>query len=207
MHAPYSRPWHTWLTALAVATFVWTASAQSGDTPSEQVGSGPLATGEAVTQDLDPSHLLQHLDLLGWAFAFEAETAFDQVSVAVVAMTRTHLDQDFTRTPLGGALTVRRPEPSARADIGVLLDGTGDPRTLTLSIDGDTTQTEAVLPAPLSGTVGVVRRPFGPGFVLPADPDGRLLLLEVYPEAQDGVVATGDTSDVLGYLAVEIVVD
>ena len=183
------------------------AFAQGSSDRSDMIGVAPLAEGTAVTQPLDTSHLLRHLDLWGWSVVFETDDPFERVSVALVAMTRVHLDEDFTRTVVGGGLTVQRPVASARADVTVLLDGEGDLRDLTIAIDGDTSGTEATLPAPLSANRGLVGRPYGPGHVVPTDPDGRLVLLEVYSNANDGVIATGDVADMLAYLAIEIAVD
>ena len=183
------------------------AFAQGSSERADRIGDAPLAEGTAVTQALDTSHLLRHLDVWGWSMIFEADEPFDRVSVALVAMTRVHLDEDFTRTVVGGGLTVQRPVASDRADVTVLLDGGGDPRDLTIAIDGDTSGTEATLPAPLSAGTGLVGRPYGPGHVVPTDPEGRLVLLEIYPDANDGVMATGDVADMLAYLAIEIAVE
>lgn len=190
--------------SLLVTGLAW---AQDAENRSDVIGGGPLAEGAAVTQTLDMSHLLRHLDLWGWSMVFEADDPFERVSVALVAMTRVHLEEPFTRTVVGGGFTVQRPVASARADVTVLLDGEGDVRDLSIAIDGDTSGTEATLPAPLSAGSGLVGRPAGPGHVLPTDPDGRLMLLEIYPETADGVIATGDVADMLGYLAVEISVE
>ena len=183
------------------------AFAQGSSDRSDRIGDAPLAEGTAVTQALDTSHLLRHLDVWGWSVVFETDDPFERVSVALVAMTRVHLDEDFTRTVVGGGLTVQRPVASDRADVTVLIDGEGDPRDLTIAIDGDTSGTEATLPAPLSDGTGLVGRPYGPGHVVPTDPDGRLVLLEIYPDANDGVIATGDVADMLAYLAIEIAVE
>lgn len=191
---------------VCLLTVGW-AWAQEASDRTDAIGGGPLAQGTAITQDLETAHLLRHLELWGWSFALEADAPFDRVSVALVAMTRVHLDEPFTRTVVGGGLTVERPEPSSRADVTVVLDAADDPRALTLAVDGSSSRAETTLPAPLTASADLVSVPFGRGLVLETDPDGRFLLVKIYPDSDRGVVATGETADMLAYLAVEISVE
>lgn len=184
------------------------AQAQEATEPSETVGRNVLAEGAAVTAPLDTADLLVHLGLVGWAIDFMAETPFSSITVALVAMDRPHADASFERVPVGGGFTVERPEASERAEIAVVLDARGEPRTLTIRIGDGSSQAEVDLPAVFQSGAGLVRRPFTTGVVLPRDEQGRFLLAEAYPVTDDGgVVSTGDTADMLGYLALEISVE
>lgn len=193
------------LTMLALLPLA--ASAQEDPQPPESVGSAPLTAGVAVTGELATSDLLVHLGLAGWVVDFTAPEPFSSVSVAVVAMQRAHLEDAFTRTPVGAAFTVERPQSSTRAQVAILLDTQGEERDLTLRIGDDTSHSEAEVPELLRSASGVVRRPFAAGIVVPTDPEGRLLLMEAYPDRADGFVSTGETADMLAYLALEISVE
>jgi hypothetical protein len=204
----------TWLPlALALASglvlsLAPIALAQQSTEPTETVGRAELADGAAVTASLDTADLLIHLGLVGWAIDFTAETLFSRVTVAVVALDRPHLDTPFERVPVGGGFTVERPESSERAEIAVVLDARGEERTLTIRIGDGSAQAEVDLPAVFQRGEGLVRRPFTTGVVLPRDEAGRFLLAEAYPTTGDGgVVSTGDTADMLAYLALEISVE
>ena len=193
--------------ALLLLASTAAAVAQEDAPAASTEGMAPLASGVLVTESLETSDLLVHLGLIGWGFTYESEPSFTAVTLAVVAMERAHLDESFTRTPLGSALTVRRPEPSERADLAVLLDARSDEPRLTLRVGNDTSLAEVDPPALLSAAAGTVRRPYGSGQVVPTDPDGRFLLVEAYPDAADGVVSTGDVADMLAYLAIEVRVE
>jgi hypothetical protein len=197
------------LAALALILLALAPWAAAQDDPIDEAaaGLGPLASGVMVTEELETSDLLVHLGLIGWGFEYQADTPFSSVTVAVVSMERPHLDAPFTRTPLGGALTVSRPEPAERADLAVLLDALGDEPRLTLRVGNDTSLAVVDPPALLGAPAGTVRRPYVSGLVVPTDPEGRYILVEAYPDAEDGMVSTGDVADMTAYLAVEVRVE
>lgn len=195
------------LLAFALAIAAGSAFAQQDPATPDETGLGPLDSGTVVTRPLDTADVLTHLGLLGWGFEYSAEEPFTSVSVALVAMSRTHLEDAFTRTPIGGAFTSVRPEPSQIAQLAVVLDARAAAPVLTLRVDTDTSRGEVEIPPELGASAATVRRPYGTGLVVPTDPDGRFLLVEAYRETAEGISSTGDVADMLAYLALEVRVE